>query len=165
MDHIDEKFGDRRWWTQIGTPLHRQQSKQEELTAEEEMKPQQRMVIMKDLIRKIISKERMDAKNRWWVSEFLAADCEKAWVHTGWEDTLQQSFYWLEEMKKKDEKKDGGHASPKRHDLRVPREVLDSCTKSRTVIYDKEFGGQCWASAQDHETYSMERRNTDPEKG
>ena len=38
---------------------------------EEEMK-QQRMVIMKDLIRKIRSKERVDAENRWWVSELLA---------------------------------------------------------------------------------------------
>ena len=44
------------------------------------MKQQQRMVIMKDLMRKIRSKGSMDAKNRWWVSELLAADCEKAWI-------------------------------------------------------------------------------------
>ena len=37
---------------------------------------------MKDLIRKIKSKRRMDAKSRWWVSELLTADCEKAWIHT-----------------------------------------------------------------------------------
>ena len=35
-------------------------------------------------IRKIRPEGRMDAKNRWWVSELLAADCEKAWIHTGW---------------------------------------------------------------------------------
>ena len=74
-----------------------QQSKQGELTEEEEMKQQQRMVIMKDLIRKIRSKGRMYAKNRWWVAELLAADCEKAWIHVKWEDTMQN-------MKKKDEK-------------------------------------------------------------
>ena len=59
-------------------------------TEDEEMKHQQRMAIMKDLIKKIRSKERMDAKNRWWYSELLAADCEKACIHTG--------------MKKKDER-------------------------------------------------------------
>ena len=34
----------------------------------------------------------------------LAADCEKAWIHTGWEDIMQKWCKWLEEMKKKDEK-------------------------------------------------------------
>ena len=67
------------------------------------MKQQQRMVIMKALIRKIRSRGRMDAENRWWVSELLAADCEKAWIHTGWEDTMQKWYKWLEEMRKKDE--------------------------------------------------------------
>ena len=47
------------------------------------------MVIMKDLMNKIRSKARVDAKNRWWVSELLAEDCEKAWIRTGWEDTVQ----------------------------------------------------------------------------
>ena len=42
------------------------------------MKQQQRMVIMGDLIRKIRSKGRMDGKNRWWVAELLATDCEKS---------------------------------------------------------------------------------------
>ena len=32
----------------------------------------------------------------------LAADCEKAWIHTGRENTTW--YYWLEDMKKKDEK-------------------------------------------------------------
>ena len=58
--------------------LQRQQSKQEELTEEEETKHQQRMVIMKDLVRKTRSKGRVDAKNRWSVAKLLAADCEKA---------------------------------------------------------------------------------------
>ena len=46
----------------------------EDLTEGEEMKQQQRMVIMKDLKKKIRSKGRMDAKSRWWVAELLAAD-------------------------------------------------------------------------------------------
>ena len=64
------------------------------------------MVIMKDLIKKLGSRGRMDAENRWWVSELLAADCEKALIHTGCEDTLQKWYHWLEDMKKKDEKEE-----------------------------------------------------------
>ena len=84
--------------------LQRLQRKQEESTEEEEMKQQQRMAIMKDLIKKIRSKGRMDHKNRWCVAELLAKDCEKAWTHTGWEDTMQKFYEWLENMKRKDEK-------------------------------------------------------------
>ena len=61
------------------------------------MKQQQRMAIMKDLIKKIRSKWK-------WVSELLAKDCEKAWIHTGWEDTMQKWYECLEHMNKKDEK-------------------------------------------------------------
>ena len=94
--------------------LQRLQSKQEELAEEEKMKQQQRMAIKKDLIMKIKSKGSMDAKNRWWVAELLAKDCEKAWTETGWEDTVQKWYEWLEHMKKTDEKwKNGGNASPK----------------------------------------------------
>ena len=39
------------------------------------------MKVMKDMTRKIRSTERMDAGNRWWVADLLAADCEKAWLH------------------------------------------------------------------------------------
>ena len=78
--------------------LQRVKSMHEDSTEGEEMKRQQRM--------KIRSKERMDADNRWWVAELLAADCEKAWLNAGWEDTMQKTCYdWLEEMKKKDERK------------------------------------------------------------
>ena len=41
-------------------------------TEEEETKQQQRMAILNNLIKKIRSEERVDAKNRWWVSELLA---------------------------------------------------------------------------------------------
>ena len=69
---------------------------------------------MKDLRNKIRSKGSVDAKNRWWVSEWLAKDCEKAWTHTGWEDTMQKWYAWLDHMKKKAEKgKVGGDASAK----------------------------------------------------
>ena len=46
----------------------------------------------------------MDAESRLWVSELLAADCEKVWIHPGWKDTLQKWYNWWEEMKKKDRK-------------------------------------------------------------
>ena len=65
------------------------------------MKQQQRMKIVKDLTKKIRSKGRMDAESRWWVTELLAADCEKAWIHPGWEDTMQKWYEWLEKMKKR----------------------------------------------------------------
>ena len=42
----------------------------------------------------------MDAEYRWWVTELLAADFEKAWIHPGWEDTMQN---WSGKMKKKEE--------------------------------------------------------------
>ena len=58
---------------------------------------------MKDTTRKIRAKGRMDANHRWWVSELLAADCEKAWQRAGWEDTLQRWYDCLYEMKKRDE--------------------------------------------------------------
>ena len=35
------------------------------------------MAIMRDLIKRNRSEGGMDAKNRWWVSELLAKDCEK----------------------------------------------------------------------------------------
>ena len=65
------------------------------------MKQQQRMKVMNYMTRKIKAKGRMDANNRWWVS----AECEKAWIHGGWEDTMQKRYDWLGEMKKKDEVK------------------------------------------------------------
>ena len=68
-----KKYRTRKWgedcWARIFSlfreyNLQRRQSKQEGVN-EEEMKQQQRMVIMKDLKRKIRSKGRMDAENRW----------------------------------------------------------------------------------------------------
>ena len=44
------------------------------------MKRQKRMKLVKDMSKKIRSKGRMDASNSWWVSDLLAADCEKAWL-------------------------------------------------------------------------------------
>ena len=40
--------------------------------------------------KKIRSRGRMDSGSRWCVSELLAADCEKAWIHPGREDTMQK---------------------------------------------------------------------------
>ena len=81
--------------------MQRLQSKQEESAEEEEMKQQQRMKIVKELRKKIRSKGRMDAESRWCVSELWAADREKAWLHPGWEDTMQKWCGWLERRKKR----------------------------------------------------------------
>ena len=56
------------------------------------MKQQHRMKMRKDLTKKITSKGRMDAESQWWVTELLAADSEKAWIHPGWEDTMQKVY-------------------------------------------------------------------------
>ena len=37
------------------------------------------------------------------MTEILATDCEKAWIHTGWEDTKKKRYGWLEYIKRKDE--------------------------------------------------------------
>ena len=47
----------------------------------------------------------MDAESRRWVSELLAAGCEKAWVHPGWEDTMQVWYDLAGKMKRRDERK------------------------------------------------------------
>ena len=77
----------------------------EDCTEEEEMRSQQRMKLMKDITKKIRSRGWMDAKNRWWVADLLAANCEKAWLHSVEETKMQGWFSWLEDLKKKDEKK------------------------------------------------------------
>ena len=68
------------------------------------MKRQQTMKMMKDMTKKIRSKGRRDADNRWWVSELLAADCEKACRQAGREETMQKWCDRVGQMKKKDEK-------------------------------------------------------------
>ena len=102
-----KKYGRRKWekivWPEMVSlfreyNLQRQQSKQEELTEDEEMKQQQRMVIKKDLIRKIRSKGGMDAENRWWVSELLAADCEKSGLTQDGKILCRNGITFLEDM-------------------------------------------------------------------
>ena len=59
----------------------------------------------------------------------LAADCERAWIHPGWEITMQKWYEWLEEMKKKDEK-----------------EKMEGMHQHKVV---PECGRKCWTLAQD----------------
>ena len=70
--------------------LQRKQGMQEGHTEKEEMRQQQRGKVMKDMTKKIRAKERMDGNHSWWVCELLATDCEKAWLHSGWEDPMQK---------------------------------------------------------------------------
>ena len=71
----------------------------------EEMRQLQRMQVMTDMTKKIKSKGRKEVKNSWWVSELLAADCQTAWLHPGWEDTLLQWCNCMFEMKKDEGKR------------------------------------------------------------
>ena len=106
----NKKYRIRKWgedcWARLFSLLgayhvQRLQGKQEEQTVEEQ---HQIMATMRDLIKKIRSKGSMDAQNRWCVAELPAKWCEKAWTHSGREDTMQNWYEWLEYMKKKDEK-------------------------------------------------------------
>ena len=45
----------------------------------------------------------MPRADGWWVTEILATG-EKAWIHTGWEDTMKKWYEFLEYIKRKDEK-------------------------------------------------------------
>ena len=94
--------------------MHRVQSKLEESA----MKQQQRMNIMKDLTKKTWSEGRTYAESRLCVSELLAADCEKAWIHPAWK-----------KQKMRRERRRRGINKKWRIWLRVRKEVLDSCTK------------------------------------
>ena len=87
------------------------------------------MTTMKDLMKKIRSKGRMDAASRWWVSELLVSDSEKARTHAGWEDVKQEWYEWLEYMKKDEKKK-----MEEMHQHKVEQMIK----KSRR---------QCWTSA------------------
>ena len=71
----------------------------EDSTEGEEMKRQQGVKVVKDMTKKIGSKGRMDAKIDG------GADCDKAWLHAGEKETMPKWCVWLEEMKKKDEKR------------------------------------------------------------
>ena len=128
--------------------LHRLQSKQEESTEEQEMEQQQKMAIMKGLMKKIRSKGRMDAKYRWCVSELLAKDCEKAWTRTGWEDTMQKLYEWLEHMKKQDEME----KMEELHQRKVEK-MIESAEGSAGLLH------------QNHEANDVERRSADSEGG
>ena len=103
---------------------------------EEEIKQQKRMNIMKDLLREIRSKGRMDAQNRWCVTELFVADCEKAWIHPGWEDAIQKWYEWLEE--KKDEKE-------KVEDMHQQEVAQMSAEGSAGLLHRRRSGG-----AEDH---------------
>ena len=59
------------------------------------------MKVTKDPTKKIGSKGIVDAENRWWVAELLAADCEKAWLHPGQEKTMQKMICLVQKMKKR----------------------------------------------------------------
>ena len=72
------------------------------LTEGEEMKRQQRMMIHVGYDeRKIRSRARVDDCTGRWVTEYLEADCEKAWLHPGNEEFMQKWFVWSENFKKR----------------------------------------------------------------
>ena len=45
--------------------------------------------MVKDMTRNLKTIGRMAANKSWWVSDLLAAECDKAWLHAGFDDTMQ----------------------------------------------------------------------------
>ena len=81
--------------------LQRRQSMHEDSTEESENEEAaMNEGHMKEMTKKIRSKVRMDAENRWCVGDLLAANCEKAWIYRGEEGTMQKWYVWLEKLKK-----------------------------------------------------------------
>ena len=96
-----------------GTPMAKpmdtsKRGMQEGQTGKEEMRQQQTMKVMDDITKENRLKGRMDAIHSWWLIELLAADCEKALLHPGWEDTFLR---WYECEEKRQSKEDGIGAS------------------------------------------------------
>ena len=57
------------------------------------------------MTKKIGSKGRMGAENRWWVAELLAVDCEKAWLHPREKRNCAKMVCLVGKMPKEDEKR------------------------------------------------------------
>ena len=124
--------------------LQRRQSMREDST-EIEKRRQQRVKVMKDMTKRIRSKGRVDAQNRWWVAELLAADCEKAWLHPEEEETIKNEIIgW--KMEKEDD-----------------RRKMDELHQRRVNQMIKSPEGSAGLFAHNHEAPSMERRSTDPD--
>ena len=111
--------------------MQRRQSKQAESTEDEEMKQQQRMVIMKDLIRKIRSTKSTLRTDGGSLSCWRQTVRKCGFTQDG-KILSRSGFKWLEEMKKRDDK--GKMEELHQH-------------KAQGGAIDEECGRQCWASA------------------
>ena len=76
---------------------------QTEQTEEKEVRQQTRMEVMKRMVRRMRAKGRMDAHNRWWVSELLAVEYEKRGSTQN--GKYDEAVVWLRKEKKKDGRK------------------------------------------------------------
>ena len=70
-----------------------------------------------------------------------AKDCEKAWIHAGWEDTMQKRYEWLEHAKKKDDQGKMEEMHQRKVEKMIKR-VLDLFTKSQS----QRCGGEKYRS-------------------
>ena len=99
------------------------------------------------MTKKIKSKGRVDANHSSWVSELLAADCKKAWLHPQWEDTMLKRYNWQYDVKKKDEEK--------RMDVELQKLVSDMI---------KSANGGTGLFSQNHQANGVERRSAVSER-
>ena len=102
--------------------------KQEESKEEEEMKLQQIMLIMTELIRKLRSEGRMDAKDRWCVSELLRQTVRKYFAEI-------QKLVGGDEKERRERKADQHKV---RQIFQGAREVRVSCTKFQCLQHGQK---------------------------
>ena len=71
-------------------------------------------------------------------------NCQKAWIHTGWEDIMQKWKKWLEEMKRRDEKEEMTKPTPWRGGAQILKKeeedarLLDRCEAKRRTVQSKD---------------------------
>ena len=64
-------------------------------TVEERLKQQERMRVMRGIIKRRKKVGRMDAPNNRWITELLAADCERMWLDSEGKEDMRMCKGWL----------------------------------------------------------------------
>ena len=64
------------------------------------------MEVMKRMIERIRAKGRISSQVRWWVSEWIAEDCDSTWLNPEGEEVMMSWERWLRCKKRGDEKQE-----------------------------------------------------------
>ena len=123
------------------------------------MRQQQRMEVMKDIARKTRAKGRMYANNRSWVSEMLAADCERASLHAGWEDDMQKWYDGLHELRRR-MKSRRWNKNTRRTSVKLPKRADGSAGLLHRTRTRSRSGRPFWSRGRSSEEREEPKRPT-----